>query len=691
MTTNTHVVRAACPHDCPDTCALHVTVENGVAIKVQGDADHPTTKGVLCTKVSRYTERTYHPDRLLHPLKRVGPKGSGEFVRVSWDEALDEIATRLGAIAAREPEAILPYSYAGTMGFVQGESMAARFFNKIGASDLDRTICASAGAAGLRYTYGAGVGMHVEHFVDSKLILIWGSNPITSSVHFWAIAQEAKRRGAKLIAIDPYRSLTAEKCHQHIALLPGTDAALALGMMHVLIAEDLVDHEYIARHTVGYSELKDRVRRYTPARVAEICGIPEETVTTLAREYASAKPAAIRLNYGMQRARGGGQATRAVACLPALIGAWRDPAGGLLMSTSGYAPVDAAAQARPDLRARQDKPARIVNMSAIGDALCHPGDDVFGPKIEALVVYNSNPVAVAPESSKVAAGFGREDLFTVVLEHFQTDTADYADFVLPATTQLEHLDIHKAYGHTYLLANNPAIAPLGESKPNSEIFRLLAKRMGWQEPCFSDTDDQLAEQSIRWNDARMAGSDWETLKRDGWIRYDLPEAPFANGQFYTPSGKCEFYSERMREEGFDPLPDWVPPYESVASNPGLAERYPLAMISPPARNFLNSSFVNVDSLRATVGEPTLDIHPEDAAPRGISDGASVRIFNDRGTLNAKARVTEKAREGVVVGLSIWWKKLAPDGKNANEVTSQQLTDLGRAPTFYDCLVDVAPV
>ncbi|VVE45679.1 molybdopterin-containing oxidoreductase family protein [Pandoraea anhela] len=690
MTTNTHVVRAACPHDCPDTCALHVTVENGVAIKVQGDPDHPTTKGVLCTKVSRYTERTYHPDRLLHPLKRVGPKGSGQFVRVSWDEALDEIANRLRTIAAREPEAILPYSYAGTMGFVQGESMAARFFNKIGASDLDRTICASAGAAGMRYTYGAGVGMHVEHFVDSRLILIWGSNPITSSVHFWTIAQEAKRRGAKLIAIDPYRSLTAEKCHQHIALLPGTDAALALGMMHVLIAEDLVDHEYIARHTVGYAQLKDRVRRYTPARVAEICGISEETITTLAREYASAKPAAIRLNYGMQRAKGGGQATRAVACLPALIGAWRDPAGGLLMSTSGYAPVDAIAQARPDLRPRQSKPARVVNMSAIGDALCHPGDATFGPKIEALVVYNSNPVAVAPESGKVAAGFAREDLFTVVLEHFQTDTADYADFVLPATTQLEHLDIHKAYGHTYLLANNPAIAPLGEAKPNSEIFRLLAKRMGWTEPCFSDTDDQLAAQSIRWSDARMAGCDWETLKRDGWRRYDLPEAPFANGEFYTPSGKCEFYSERMLQEGFDPLPDWVPPYESVASNPELAARYPLAMISPPARHFLNSSFVNVDSLRSSVGEPTLDIHPSDAASRGIRDGVDVRIFNDRGTLNAKARVTEKAREGVVVGLSIWWKKLAPDGKNANEVTSQQLTDLGRAPTFYDCLVEVAP-
>jgi len=690
MTSNTHVVRAACPHDCPDTCALHVTVENGVAIKVQGDPDHPTTKGVLCTKVSRYTERTYHPDRLLHPLKRVGPKGAGQFVQVSWDEALDEIATRLKSISAREPEAILPYSYAGTMGFVQGETMAARFFNKLGASELDRTICASAGAAGLRYTYGAGVGMHVEHFVDSKLILIWGSNPITSSVHFWAIAQEAKRRGAKLIAIDPYRSLTAEKCHQHIALLPGTDAALALGMMHVLIAEDLVDHEYIARHTIGYAQLKARAQRYTPARVAEICGISEDTVVTLAREYASAKPAAIRLNYGMQRAKGGGQATRAVACLPALIGAWRDPAGGLLMSTSGFAPVDALAQARPDLRPVPDKVPRLVNMSAIGDALCHPGDASFGPKIEALVVYNSNPVAVAPESSKVASGFGREDLFTVVLEHFQTDTADFADFVLPATTQLEHLDIHKAYGHTYLLANNPAIAPLGETKPNSEIFRLLAQRMGWQDPCFSDTDDQLAEQSIRWSDSRMAGADWETLKRDGWVRYDLPEAPFANGGFYTPSGKCEFYSERMQQEGFDPLPDWVPPYESVASNPSLAARYPLAMISPPARNFLNSSFVNVDSLRSSVGEPTLDIHPADAGPRGIADGAGVRIFNDRGTLNAKARVTEKAREGVVVGLSIWWKKLAPDGKNANEVTSQQLTDLGRAPTFYDCLVDVAP-
>ncbi|GAB3627270.1 molybdopterin oxidoreductase [Pandoraea terrae] len=690
MTSGTHVVRAACPHDCPDTCALHVTVENGVAIKVQGDPEHPTTKGVLCTKVARYTERTYHPDRLLHPLKRIGAKGEGRFKPISWEEALDEIAARLGEISARDPQAIVPYSYAGTMGLVQGESMAARFFHKLGASLLDRTICASAGATGLRYTYGASVGMQVEHFVDSKLILIWGSNPITSSVHFWAIAQEAKRRGAKLVAIDPYRSLTAEKCHQHIALLPGTDAALALAMMHVLINEDLVDHEYIARHTVGFAQLKERAQRYSPARAAEICGIPAQTIIALAREYGATRQSAIRLNYGMQRAKGGGQATRAVACLPALTGAWRDPAGGLLMSTSGFAPVDNAALGRPDLLPGwPQRLPRTINMSTIGDALCHPGDAEFGPKVEAVVVYNSNPVAVAPESGKVAKGFGREDLFTVVLEHFQTDTADYADIVLPATTQLEHLDIHKAYGHTYLLANNPAIAPMGEAKPNAEIFRLLADRMGWQEACFKDSDDQLAEQAVRWDDSRAAGGSWAQLKQDGWKALNLPDAPFAQGNFPTPSGKCEFYSERMAQAGLDPLPDWVPPYESVASNPVLAERFPLAMISPPARNFLNSSFVNVDSLRKSVGEPTLDIHPDDARMRGIAEGQMVRVFNERGTLNAKAHVTDKAREGVVVGLSLWWKKLAPDGKNANEVTSQRLTDLGNAPTFYDCLVEVA--
>ncbi len=686
------IVRAACPHDCPDTCALLVTVEDGRAVKVAGDPDHPGTQGVLCTKVSRYAERTYHPDRLTTPMRRVGRKGEGKFVAISWDEALEEIATRLKGIAARDPQAILPYSYAGTMGLVQGDSMAARFFHKLGASLLDRTICASAGATGLRYTYGASVGMDMEHVPDAKLVIIWGGNPIASNLHFWTRAQEAKRRGATLVAIDPYHSLTAEKCHRHIAPMPGTDGALALSLIHVLIRDDLLDHNYIDRHTVGFDALAERASQFPPAVAAEICGIPAEDIEWLAGLYGQLavrerQPVAIRLNYGMQRAHGGGQAVRAVACLPSLVGAWRHAAGGLQLSTSGFFPVDNAALQRPDLLPGWPKQPRTVNMSTIGDALLDEGG-AAGPKIEALVVYNSNPVAVAPDSRKVAAGFAREDLFTVVLEHFRTDTADYADILLPATTQLEHIDIHKAYGHTYFLANNAAVAPLGEALPNTEIFRRLARRMDFAEPCFADSDEDIAAQAIVRGDARAQGISWASLKEQGWQKLSLPAAPFAEGGFPSPSGKCEFYSETMAREGLDPVPAYVPPYEAPATAPELAARYPLAMISPPARNFLNSSFVNVDSLRATEGEPHLDIHPEDAAARGIVHGAMVRAFNDRGSMLARARVTDRARQGLVVGLSIWWKKLATDGKNANELTSQRLTDLGRAPVFYDCLVQV---
>jgi anaerobic selenocysteine-containing dehydrogenase len=669
-----------------------VTVQDGVATQVRGDPDHPTTAGVLCTKVSRYTERTYHKDRLLHPMKRVGRKGEGRFERISWDEALDIVASRLSEIAARDPQAILPYSYVGTMGLVQGESMAARFFHKLGASLLDRTICASAGGAGYKYTIGARIGTDLEQFQNAKLILIWGGNPIASNLHFWMRAQEAKRRGAKLIAIDPYRSLTAEKCHQHIAPLPGTDAALALGMMHVLIEENLLDHEYIAQYTRGFEQLKQRVSEWTPQRVAEICGIDAGEVIQLAREYGSVAqsgdPVAIRINYGLQRVRGGGMAVRNIACLPALVGAWRHAAGGIQLSSSDSFPKNALALQRPDLLQRT---SRTINMSTIGDDLLREASPQFGPKIEAMIVYNSNPVAVAPESPKVAQGFAREDLFTVVLEHFQTDTADYADILLPATTQLEHVDIHATYGHLYMMANNAVIAPLGEAKPNTEIFRLLAARMGFDDPCFRETDDEIAAQAFNRKDQRAIHFDWDSLKRKGWQKLDVPDAPFAHGGFPTPSGKCEFYCERMQADGLDPLPTYIAPYESAASNPQLAERYPLAMISPPARNFLNSSFVNVQSLRDTEGEPHLDIHPHDASVRGIDDGNQVRIYNDRGSFSAKARVTEKARRGLVVGLSIWWKKFAADGRNANEVTSQRLTDMGRAPTFYDVLVQVEKV
>jgi anaerobic selenocysteine-containing dehydrogenase len=669
-------VRGACPHDCPDTCALITTVQDGVAIRVQGNPDHRHTDGVLCTKVSRYTERTYDPKRILQPLKRVGPKGSGQFEPVGWDEALDTIAARLKAIAARDPQAILPYSYAGTMGQVQAEGMAARFFHQLGASHLERTICSTAGGEALINTYGAKMGMKVEHFAESQLILIWGSNSISSNLHFWRLAQQAKRNGARLVCIDPRRSETAEKCHEHIALRPGTDAALALALMHQLITHSWLDHDYIARHTLGWEGLRERALLWPPERAAEVCGVPMQQIADLARDYGTTVPAAIRLNYGMQRVRGGGNAVRAVACLPALVGAWRHRAGGLLLSSSGHFPIQRAALHRPDLLA--DRQPRTINMVTIGDDLLRGSSPGFGPQIEALVVYNSNPVAVAPESGKVVQGFAREDLFTVVLEHFQTDTADHADFILPATTQLEHWDVHAAYGHTDVLLNRPAIAPLGQARSNAAIFRDLAARMGFDDPCFLDDDETLCRTAFG------DQVDFETLLSQGFATLPVIEAPFAEGNFPTPSGRCEFASSRLTAQGHDPLPDHLPNYEPANSSAA----YPLAMISPPARNFLNSTFVNVDSLRAIEREPLLEIHADDAAARGISTGQVVRVFNARGEYLCKADVSRRARPGVVNGLGVWWRKLGLNGTNVNELTSQRLTDMGNGPVFYDCLVEV---
>ena len=677
MNTDTRRVLGACPHDCPDTCALVTTVENGVAVRVQGNPKHRHTDGVLCAKVSKYTERTHHPERLLTPLRRVGPKGAGQFAPVSWDEALDDISRRLQAIAARDPQAILPYSYAGTMGLVQGEGMAARFFHRLGASLLDRTICASAGAEALTQTLGNKVGMKVEHFAEARLILIWGSNAIGSNLHFWRLAQQAKRDGARLVCIDPRRSETAEKCHEHLAIRPGTDAALAFALMHELIVHDWIDHDYVQRHTLGWDQLRERALQWPPTRAAEVCGIPVEQIVQLARDYGTTKPAAIRLNYGMQRVRGGGNAVRAVACLPALVGAWRHRAGGVLLSSSGHFPVNRAPLQRPDLLA--GRTPRTINMSTIGDDLLRPASPGFGPAIEALVVYNSNPVAVAPDSGRVVKGFQREDLFTVVLEQFQTDTADMADYVLPATTQLEHWDIHTSYGHTDVLLNRPAIEPLGQARPNTEVFRQLARRMGFTEPCFSDDDLSLCRTAFG------DKIDFQTLLDQGFATLALPQAPFAEGEFPTPSGRCEFFSQRLADQGLDGLPDHLPNAEA----PGTSTRYPLAMISPPARNFLNSSFVNVKSLRDIEGEPLLEIHPQDAKARNIRSGEVVRVFNDRGEYHCTARVSERARPGVVNGLGIWWRKLGVNGTNVNELTSQRLTDLGRGPTFYDCLVEVS--
>ncbi|MBK5187191.1 MAG: molybdopterin oxidoreductase family protein [Gemmatimonadaceae bacterium] len=685
------VVRGACPHDCPDTCAMLVTIRDGRAIRVAGDPDHPITRGFLCAKVNRYLERTYHATRLMHPLRRVGRKGEGRFERISWDEALDEVAARLGAIArsADGPQSILPYSYSGTLGLIQGDTMDHRFFHLLGASMLDRTICSTAGGMGLKMTLGASVGADPEGLPESDLVLLWGTNTLTSNPHLWPFVREARERGARVIAIDPLRTRTADQCDEWIPIRPGTDAALALGIMHVLFAEHLEDVDYLERYTLGAVELRARAAEYTPARVSAITGIPAERITTLAREYGRAKAAFVRINYGLQRHGGGGMAVRTIACLPAVTGHWRRAGGGVQLSSSGNFQFNRAKLFRPDL----SPPVRTINMIRLGEALTTPDAGVGGPPVRALVVYNSNPAAVAPDRSTVVRGLAREDLFTVVMEHFLTDTADWADIVLPATTQLEHWDVHYSYGHHYVTLNRPSIAPEGECKPNSEIFRLIAARMGIDHPAMRDDDLTLIRQALDSESDKFHGVTLETLLEKGYTRLNVPRPylPFATGNFLTPSGKCELYSQRLAEMGMDPLPTYTPPYESAQSSPELAARFPLSLISSPAHQFLNSSFVNIDTLRRGAREPELMIHPEDATPRSVLDGTRVEVHNDRGSFSAVARVTDAVSEGTVWSPSIWWTKFAADGRNANDTTSQRETDLGHGPVFYDNLVEVTPV
>ncbi|MFN8582867.1 MAG: molybdopterin oxidoreductase family protein [Gemmatimonadaceae bacterium] len=688
LTTGT--VRGACPHDCPDTCALVTTVEDGRAVRIQGDPDHPFTQGFLCAKVNRYLERTYHPDRLTHPLKRVGAKGSGTFEPVSWDEALSDIARNLHRVIAEHgAESILPYSYAGTMGKLQGESMDRRFFHALGASKLDRTICSSAGAAGMRMTVGANIGADAECIPDCDLILLWGTNTLTANPHLWPFVLRARENGAAVICIDPIRTRTAQQCDEWIPIRPGTDAALALGIMHVLFAEQLQDDDYIERYTLGVEELKARAAEWTIARTSATTGIPETTVESLARRYGRARNAFIRINYGLQRHAGGGMAVRTIACLPAITGHWRHPGGGVQLSTSKNFHFNVAALHRADV----GPPARIINMIRLGDALTMPDAGVGGPPVKALVVYNSNPGAIAPDLTAVRKGLAREDLFTVVLEHFQTDTADWADYVLPATTQLEHWDVHLAYGHHYATLNRPAIAPIGESLPNTEIFRRLAKAMGLGHDYLADDDLSLIRQALDTSEPNMRCVTFETLLERGWVRLNLPSpyAPFASGGFMTPSGKCEFYSEQLAHLGLDPVPTYIPPYESIERDPGLVARWPLTLISSPAHQFLNSSFVNVDKLRRSVGRPECVIHPDDAGARAIAAGDEVEIRNDRGAFRVIARVEDGIRRGVVWAPSVWWTKLSPDGHNANETTSQRETDIGGGATFYDNQVEVSRI
>ena len=688
--TGQRIVHGVCPHDCPDTCGMRVTVEDGRAVRMEGDPTHPITRGFLCVKVNQYIEHVYSERRVLTPRRRVGPKGSGEFVAIGWDEALDEIATRFAAIVAEHgAEAILPYSYSGTLGLLHNYSMDYRFFYRLGATLLQRTICTAAAVEGNKYTLGSYYGTDPEQFPGAKLIICWGTNPVTSNPHLMPFLKAAQDNGATLVVIDPRRTRTAERADWHLQPLPGSDAALALGLMHVIIAEGLHDEEYVRDYTLGFDELRERAAEYPPARVAELTGIPAEELVRLARLYATTKPAVIRLQYGMQRHSNGGMLVRVVTCLPALIGSWRDPSGGLLISTSGGFGFNMQALQRPDLLG--ERRPRSVNMIELGAALTTLND----PPIKALFVYNADPVASAPDTNVVLAGLAREDLFTVVHDTYCTDTARWADIILPATSQLEQLDLHKAYGNYYVQLNTPAIAPLGESKPNTEVFRLLAARLGFTEPCFADSDDDLIEQALDSTHPWMAGITRERLERERWVKLTLPQnapgggfVPFATGGFATPSGKVEFYSERLRDLGHDPLPTHVPLVESAEVTPELHARYPLTLLTPKAHHFINSTFNDVNTLTRREGRPTIEISPTDAAARGIADGALVRVFNDRGECFLHALVIDRVRPGVVASPATWWASKFRGGNGINALTPSRPADMGGGATFYTNLVQV---
>lgn len=664
-----------CALDCPDACALEVTVEDGRATRLRGHRAHPITRGFLCGKVSRYLERVYSPERLLYPQVRRGAKGEGRFARISWEEALDRIAAQLGAILEEHGgEAILPYSCGGTLGYLNGAGMDRRFFHRLGASRLARNICSGAGNAALEEALGVRYGTQPEQFRDARLILAWGANILSASVHLWPFIVEARRQGARFYTIDPVRNRTGSLADRHFFINPGSDAALALGMLHVIVAEGLEDRDYLARYSLGFEALRERLRQYPPERVSVLTGLPVEEIVELAREYATVRPAVIRLNYGMQHNERGGLAVRAIALLPVVTGAWRERGGGLLFVTSGAFQLNRRGLERPEL----GPPARTLNMAELGRAL----SELDHPPVQALMVYNSNPAAIAPNQNLVLKGLRRPDLFTVVLEQFQTDTADYADILLPATTFLEHTDIYYAYGHYYLQLARPALEPPGEAKPNVEVFRLLAQRMGFDAPCFRDSEDQMMRTLLASPHPFLRGITLEELEAKKFVRLRVapegePFLPFAAGGFGTPSGKCDLAGLAL---------DYVPPVESRLGSEELRARYPLELVSPKSDQGMNSSF----GYRPEVDRETaaLHMHPQDALPRGIHSGDGVRIFNDRGDCLLTAQLDSGLRLGVVRADGVRWNKKAPDRRNVNVLTSDRLTDVGGGATFYSCLVEV---
>ena len=700
----TKTVRAACSHDCPDTCAMLVTVEDGVATAVRGDPDHPFTNGGLCVKVNNYTEKTYSPDRILHPLKRVGPKGSGEFAEISWDEALDEVASKFKAtIAEHGPESIMPVSYLGTQGILNGLNVGDPFFNALGATIAERTYCDSGACTAYTMTIGATAGVDPESLVHSRYIIIWACNMVSTNLHLWPFVAEAQRRGAKVIVIDPMRHATAKHADWHIPIRPGTDGALALAMMHVIITEGLTDEAYVRDHTVGYEELVERVRTNTPEWASAQTGIPADDIRTLAREYAASEPSMIRIGVAIERHAGGGQTVRSIACLPALVGAWRKVGGGLLQLPLWAFPVNWGALMHPELATPG---TRVINQFRLGQALA---GELDGPPVNALMVYNSNPLVVCPDQDKLAAGLAREDLFTVVSEHFLTDTARYADIVLPATTQLEQHDIMFSWGHFYVALNTPAVEPVGESVSNTELFRRLSARMGLTDPIHSRTDEEMLAEAFDWSAPAMEGITLESLRETGWSRLNLPSpdefAPHAEGDFPTPSGKTEFRSSvaeaagnfvvplfRQGYDGFqvggtvDPLPHYIPPRETADSG------FPISLISPKSHAYINSSAGDQPKQMRVQGEQAVILHPDDAAARGIVTGQYVAVFNDRGRFVAKAEVSADIASGVAISpMGAWRKNVVHGAATVNAVNPVVFADLGNAPTFSDARVEIAAI
>lgn len=683
-----HIVQGACPHDCPDTCAWRVTVKDGRAIALQGDPDHPFTRGGLCAKVNHYIERVHGPERLLHPMRRVGPKGSGKFEPVSWTLALDQIASRLTDIVSRDgASAVLPYSYLGTQGLVQCHAMSQRFFNRLGATRLVRSICGGAGGAGITATNGMTMGIMPEDVVHSRHIILWGTNTVVTNLHMWHFIKEAKHAGARIVVIDPAKTRTAGQADWHVRPRPGTDAALALAMMHVIVREGLHDVDYIARYTLGFDKLQARLAEYPPERAEQITGVPASDIEALARAYATTRPSVIRTLVGLEHHAQGAMTYRTIACLPALTGAWRDQGGGLLhlVGRLRTLALNFAAVEMPEL---ENPGIRSINMVQIGRALT---DTALSPPIRALVVYNSNPAAIAPNQNLVLEGLRRDDLFTVVIEQFMTDTARHADYLLPATSQLEHLDLLWSWGHAYLTLNLPAIAPLGESLPNTEIFRKLAQRMGFDEPCFRESDEDIVRKALTSTHPYARGITLESLKEKGWARLNVPEGyrPYADGNFPTPSGKCELYSETMAKQGLDPLPGYTPARESASGDPALLARYPLSLVTAKsALHFLNSSYANMPRQLRAEKEPLVMIHFSDAAERAVADGDQVRVFNDRGALRLRARVGDDVLPGMIAVPSGWWASLSPGGSSANALTADGLSDMGGGGDFHDTLVQL---